>query len=94
MSKDNMFKGPYADSLKQKAYTFEENIQMQIARADLEAGDKIEFSLYEQIERAQWELDRARLHYKQLLLRRDSGVTTGDSTPGRDLDDYSDKHGK
>ncbi len=149
----NFFKGSYADEYKKIR---EIRLGSPVAKAEikrfLESGDQIEFSLEEQIERAEWELNLAQTNLFKLqarimkkkdpqhkpmkeiikqniekykgvleeLARRDSekrvdealqqgmkefkttlkaladhdsGVSEIDQTPGRDLEDYTDKHG-
>ncbi len=77
MSKSNVFIGPYADSLRKTSF-----------------GDQLEMSLEEQIERAEWEVATAQSNLFRLQKRlQDSGVSAIDNSPGRELDNYADKHG-
>lgn len=133
MSKDNMFVGPYADSVNAEREWIEgrkeREADQEVARLKMhgtinravdkffQSGDQIEMSLDEQIERAEFEANRAADHLRELYIRRnesmitasrvgendlafvrerveDSGLAEVDNTPGRELDDYSKKHGE
>ena len=49
----------------------------------------------EELERLAWEVNRAETNYWRAVAKyKDSGVSEVDQTPGLELDDYTNKHGR